>query len=45
MFIQVLIVCGGDGGILREVSRHNSVAHIDICEIDQMVIGVSKTIF
>ena len=45
MFIQVLVVGGGDGGVLREVSRHSSVEHIDICEIDQMVIDVSKAIF
>lgn len=38
---QVLVVGGGDGGILREISRHSSVEHIDICEIDKMVIDVS----
>lgn len=39
--MQVLVVGGGDGGVLREVSRHPSVEHIDICEIDKMVIDVS----
>jgi spermidine synthase len=39
--MQVLVVGGGDGGVLREISRHSSVEHIDICEIDQMVIDVS----
>ena len=39
--VQVLVVGGGDGGVLREVSRHSSVEHIDICEIDKMVIDVS----
>ncbi|TQE04674.1 hypothetical protein C1H46_009757 [Malus baccata] len=34
----VLVVGGVDGGVLREVSRHPSVEHIDICEIDKMVI-------
>lgn len=37
---KVLLVGGGDGGILREISRHSSVHHIDICEIDKMVIDV-----
>lgn len=37
---KVLLVGGGDGGILREISRHSSVQHIDICEIDKMVIDV-----
>ncbi|XP_026442567.1 spermidine synthase-like, partial [Papaver somniferum] len=33
-----LVIGGGDGGVLREISRHKSVEHIDICEIDDMVI-------
>ncbi|XP_015878235.1 spermine synthase [Ziziphus jujuba] len=41
----VLVVGGGDGGVLREISRHSSVEHIDICEIDKMVIDVSKEFF
>ncbi|KAJ9563807.1 hypothetical protein OSB04_008967 [Centaurea solstitialis] len=36
---------GGDGGVLREVARHSSVEHIDICEIDKMVVDVSKEYF
>lgn len=39
--MQVLVVGGGDGGVLREISRHSSVELIDICEIDKMVIDVS----
>eukprot|EP01018_Ginkgo_biloba_P000468 Gb_30418 [translate_table: standard] len=42
---KVLVVGGGDGGVLREVSRHSSVEQIDICEIDKMVIDVSKQFF
>lgn len=42
---NVLVVGGGDGGVLREISRHTSVEHIDICEIDKMVIDVSKKFF
>ncbi|XP_061338282.1 spermidine synthase 1-like [Gastrolobium bilobum] len=42
---KVLLVGGGDGGILREISRHSSVEHIDICEIDKMVIDVYKNFF
>jgi len=41
----VLLFGGGDGGILREISRHSSVEHIDICEIDTMLIDVSKIMF
>uniref|UniRef100_A0A0C9S281 spermidine synthase n=1 Tax=Wollemia nobilis TaxID=56998 RepID=A0A0C9S281_9CONI len=42
---KVLVVGGGDGGVLREISRHSSVEQIDICEIDKMVIDVSKQFF
>lgn len=44
IYAQVLVVGGGDGGVLREISRHSSVKHIDICEIDKMVIDVSTII-
>ena len=40
--LQVLVIGGGDGGVLREVARHKSVDQIDICEIDKMVVDVSK---
>ena len=39
---RVLVIGGGDGGILREVAKHKSVEEIDICEIDEEVINVSK---
>ncbi|KAL9251187.1 Spermidine synthase-like protein [Drosera capensis] len=42
---KVLVIGGGDGGVLREVARHASVEHIDICEIDEMVVNVSKQFF
>ncbi|XP_077227831.1 spermine synthase-like [Tasmannia lanceolata] len=41
----VLVVGGGDGGVLREISRHRSVEVIDICEIDKLVIEVCKQFF
>lgn len=40
--LKVLVIGGGDGGILREVARHASVREIDICEIDLEVIDVCK---
>ncbi|KAH7528488.1 hypothetical protein FEM48_Zijuj05G0077500 [Ziziphus jujuba var. spinosa] len=42
---QVLLIGGGDGGILREISRHSTVHQIDICEIDTMLIDVYKEFF
>jgi len=41
----VLIVGGGDGGVLREVAKHPSVEKIVMCEIDPMVCDVSKEFF
>ncbi|KAJ8772918.1 hypothetical protein K2173_028095 [Erythroxylum novogranatense] len=40
---KVLLVGGGDGGILREISRHPSVEQIHLCELDKMVIDVYKS--
>ncbi|XP_039116379.1 spermidine synthase 2-like [Dioscorea cayenensis subsp. rotundata] len=41
----VLVIGGGDGGVVREISRHSSVETIDICEIDKLVIDVCKQFF
>lgn len=34
---RVLIVGGGDGGVLREVLKHSSVECVHQCEIDELV--------
>jgi spermidine synthase len=39
---RVLVIGGGDGGILREIAKHDTVEEIDICEIDEDVINVCK---
>lgn len=39
---SVLILGAGDGGVLREVCRHKGVKRIEQCEIDEMVVQVSK---
>ena len=39
---SVLIVGGGDGGVLREVCRHAGVERITMCEIDAKVCEVSR---
>ncbi len=39
---RVLIIGGGDGGVLREVLRHDSVERAVLCEIDQGVIDLSR---
>ena len=40
---HVLIVGGGDGGMAREVLRHQSVETVTMVEIDEGVIAFSKT--
>lgn len=40
---RVLIIGGGDGGILREVLKHPEVEHATQVEIDQSVIDMCKT--
>ncbi|KAI9189459.1 putrescine aminopropyltransferase [Blastocladiella emersonii ATCC 22665] len=39
---KVLVVGGGDGGVLREVVKHPSVESVTLCEIDEAVPRVSK---
>lgn len=42
---DVLIIGGGDGGVLREVCKHDCVERITMCDIDGGVIEASKTYF
>ena len=39
---RVLVIGGGDGGVLREVLKHPSVAKATLCEIDRAVIDLSQ---
>ena len=38
---RVLVIGGGDGGVLREVLKHPTVAKATLCEIDRAVIDLS----
>lgn len=42
---KVLVIGGGDGGVVREVAKHKCVEKIVLCEIDKMVVDVSKKYF
>ena len=42
---RVLIIGGGDGGVAREVCRHECVKQVDLCDIDGRVIALSKEYF
>ncbi|KAI5479464.1 hypothetical protein MNV49_003608 [Pseudohyphozyma bogoriensis] len=40
--VNVLVIGGGDGGVLREVLKHPSVKSATLCDIDEAVPRVSK---
>ncbi|MDP4159171.1 MAG: polyamine aminopropyltransferase [Bacillota bacterium] len=39
---KVLVIGAGDGGTVRELSRYNAIEHIDMVEIDKMVVDVCR---
>lgn len=39
---NVLVIGGGDGGAVRELTRYDTIQHIDLAEIDKMVVDVCK---
>ncbi|CAJ0841295.1 11318_t:CDS:10 [Entrophospora sp. SA101] len=39
---KVLVIGGGDGGVIREIVKHDSVEEVTLCEIDEAVIRLSK---
>ncbi|KAL8839227.1 MAG: hypothetical protein Q9176_004558 [Flavoplaca citrina] len=39
---KVLVIGGGDGGVLREVMKHSTVESAVLCDIDEAVIRLSK---
>lgn len=39
---NVLVIGGGDGGTLRELTKYNCIDRVTLCEIDELVIEASK---
>ncbi|HHW30095.1 MAG TPA: polyamine aminopropyltransferase [Clostridiaceae bacterium] len=39
---NVLVIGGGDGGTVRELTRYSSIEKIEMVEIDKMVVDVSR---
>lgn len=39
---DILVIGAGDGGVVRELTRYDSVRHIDMVEIDPLVVDVCK---
>ena len=42
---NVLVIGGGDGGVVRELVKYDSIEHIDLVEIDGKVVEVCKEFF
>tara|TARA_B110000091_G_scaffold37612_1_gene40454 strand:+ start:302 stop:1270 length:969 start_codon:yes stop_codon:yes gene_type:complete len=43
--LKVLLIGGGDGGMLREICRHPNIQEIVMVEIDEGVVNTSKEYF
>jgi spermidine synthase len=39
---KVLVIGGGDGGVLREVVKHECVEEAILCDIDEVTIHISS---
>ncbi len=39
---KVLVIGAGDGGTIRELTRYKTIEHIDLVEIDERVVAVSR---
>lgn len=42
---KVVVIGGGDGGVVREVLKHNTIEKIYFVEIDEEVINISRRYF
>lgn len=40
---KVLVIGGGDGGVLREVVKHDTVEEATLCDIDEVASYASPT--
>lgn len=39
---KILVIGGGDGGVVRELCQYPGIRHIDMVEIDEMVVAACK---
>ncbi|MEM1483301.1 polyamine aminopropyltransferase [Oscillospiraceae bacterium PP1C4] len=39
---RILVIGAGDGGVVRELTKYHYVEHIDLVEIDELVVEVCK---
>lgn len=41
---KVLVIGGGDGGVLREVIKHDSVEEAILCDIDEVCVATCESV-
>ncbi|MBN7771811.1 polyamine aminopropyltransferase [Clostridium aminobutyricum] len=39
---KILVIGAGDGGVVRELTKYETIEHIDMVEIDELVVEVCK---
>lgn len=39
---NILVIGAGDGGVIRELCKYDCISHIDLVEIDELVVEVCK---
>jgi spermidine synthase len=42
---NVLVIGGGDGGTVRELTKYDTIEHIDLVEVDKMVVRMCQEYF
>jgi len=42
---KILVIGGGDGGVIGEALKHTAVKEVTLCEIDEMVVTTCKKFF
>ena len=40
---KVLVIGGGDGGVVREVLKHDTVEEVVLCDIDEVCLPITPT--
>ena len=41
---KVLVIGGGDGGVVREVLKHDTVEQVVLCDIDEVIFSLSQRV-
>ena len=42
---RVLVIGGGDGGVVREVLKHETVEEVILCDIDEVCLSYLSPLF